>query len=211
MQGPRQLPRAWLGRSNDEHGVPSDGRRINRPGQRGRDSKHQQSPTSCPWRRNCRLQVTDRLCCISSINALMSATSTRTSRTRASDGDGASPASCGGGAGGTNPGFQGEEAKCRRRVDSNHRTACAVTARLGPAPRAQLRIGTTASCCVGGRIGRWSSAGRLSLESPTRKKNTQEKHASGREDITCVRAAGETRTPDLGITNASLYQLSYSG
>ena len=26
-----------------------------------------------------------------------------------------------------------------------------------------------------------------------------------------VRAAGETRTPDLGITNASLYQLSYSG
>ena len=41
--------------------------------------------------------------------------------------------------------------------------------------------------------------------------NAQEKHASGLEDTTCVRAAGETRTPDLGITNASLYQLSYSG
>jgi hypothetical protein len=41
--------------------------------------------------------------------------------------------------------------------------------------------------------------------------NAQEKHASGHEDVTCVRAAGETRTPDLGITNASLYQLSYSG
>ena len=41
--------------------------------------------------------------------------------------------------------------------------------------------------------------------------SAHKKHASGRDDTTCVRAAGETRTPDLGITNASLYQLSYSG
>ena len=59
----------------------------------------------------------------------------------------------------------------------------------------------------------WDAAGNISGNSgvPALTPSAHKKHASGRDDTTCVRAAGETRTPDLGITNASLYQLSYSG
>ena len=86
--------------------------------------------------------------------------------------------------------------------------------RAGPRGRRFRRI----TYCIGRNAeaaadALWDAAGNISGNSGgiAPDPNAQEKHASGLEDTTCVRAAGETRTPDLGITNASLYQLSYSG